>query len=69
MSHLKKISYLGGDADGAAKDPITLAIGGECGLVLIFGLGGGGFICIALSVAARLSDKSVGDIDLGAERR
>lgn len=44
--------------------PALAAVGGECGLVFTFGLGGGGFMCIALSVAARRSINNVGEHDL-----
>lgn len=48
---------------------VVVALFGECGRGLTFGLGGGGFMSIARSVAARLSITNEGDIGLGSEIR
>lgn len=44
-------------------------VGGECGRVFTFGLGGGGFICIGRSFKARRSIITDGDIIFGANTR
>ncbi len=57
---------------GEFNDPATIPeFGGECCLILTFGLGlgGGGFMCIARSVAALLSINSDGDIGFGSMLR
>lgn len=59
-------AYLLGDVDAIGKEPTETAFGEACNLPLILGLGGGGFICIARSVAARLSDNNDGDTDFGS---
>lgn len=46
---------------------VVVALFGDWGRGFTFGLGGGGFMSIARSVAARLSMANEGDMGLGSE--